>query len=220
MAIAFFNRNISDECHQKMRDLSAAGDDTVWTAFPPGGGNRWSIVTKSGAYFNRNIPEECHQKMHDLSQNGAKIIRVAFPPQGGWSIVNDKGVYYNRNIPDEAHMFMGYFSGVYGPIKIISFDMDGSGWSMIAAITLAEKVCDSTRCVLIADVYRNIAARLNDKVVGYACTVGSALLGAYSYGEARTNANAPSRMFLPSTKIPVASVSKVVTALAAIRVLA
>jgi CubicO group peptidase (beta-lactamase class C family) len=310
MAIIFFNRNISDECHQKMKDLSAAGDDTVWMAFPPGGGNRWSIVSKSGAYFNRNIPEECHQKMHDLSQNGAKIIRVAFPPQGGWSIVNDKGVYYNRNIPDEchqkmhdlsqngakivsvafppqggnswsivndkgvyynrnipdechqkmqvlsqngekiicvafppqggnswsivndqggyynrnipeeAHMFMGYFSEVYGPIKIISFDMDGSGWSITAAVTLAEKVCDATQCVLIADVYRNIAARLNNKVVGYACTVGSSLLGAYSHGEARTNANAPSRMFLPSTKIPVASVSKVVTTLAAIRVLA
>ena len=98
--------------------------------------------------------------------------------------------------------------------------MDGNGWSMTASAILAEKVCDSTRCVLINDVYKNIMARLNGKVVGYACTVGSASLGAYSHGEARTNANAPSRMFLPSTKIPVASVSKVVTALAAIRVLA
>jgi hypothetical protein len=64
-----------------MREFAAAGDDVIWVAFPPGGGNRWSIVAKSGAYFNRNIPNECHQKMHDLSQNGAKIIRVAFPPQ-------------------------------------------------------------------------------------------------------------------------------------------
>lgn len=310
MAIAFFNRNISDECHQKMKEFASAGDDVIWVAFPPGGGDRWSIVAKSGAYFNRNIPAECHQKMHDLSQNGARLIRVVFPPQGGWSIVNnqgaylnrnipeechqkmhdlsqngakivsvafppqggnswsivnnqgaylnrnipdechqkmgelsqngakiicvafpqqggnswsiinDKGGYLNRNVPDELHMLMGYYNEVYGPIKTVAFDMDGSGWSMTSAATLHEKVCDTTRCVLINDVYKNIMARLDGKVVGYACTVGSASVGAYSHGEARTNANAPSRMFLPSTKIPMASVSKVITALAAIRVLA
>ncbi len=265
MAIRFFNRNIADECHQKMRDFAATGDDVTWVAFPSGGGNRWSIITKSGAYFNHNVPDDCHQKMHDLSQNGARIIRVAFPPQGGWSIVNDKGAFFNHNIPDEchqkmqelstngakiscvafppqggnswsivndkgaflnhnipdeAHMYMGYFSQVYGPVRIVAFDTDGNGWSVTSAVTIAEKVCDATRCVLIADVYNNIATRLDGKVVGYACTVGSASLGAYSHGEARTSANAPSRMFLPSTKIPVASVSKVVTALAAIRVLA
>ena len=218
----YVNHNIPDECHQKMHDLSQNGAKIVSVAFPPQGGNSWSIVNDKGDYVNRNIPDECHQKMHDLSQNGAKIISVAFPPQGGnsWSIVNSKGAYFDHNIPDEAHMYMGYFSEVYGTIKIVAFDMDGSGWSVTAAVTLAEKVCDATQCVSIADVYKNIAAKLNGKVVGYACTVGSAKLGAYSHGEARTNANAPSRMFLPSTKINVASVSKVVTALAAIRVLA
>jgi CubicO group peptidase (beta-lactamase class C family) len=219
---AYFNRNIPDECHQKMHDLSQNGAKIVCVAFPAQGGNCWSIVNDQGAYFNRNIPDECHQKMHDLSQNGAKIICVAFPQQGGnsWSIVNDKGAYFNRNVPDELHMLMGYYSEVYGAVRIVAFDMDGSGWSTIASATLAEKGCDTTRCVLIEDVYKNIRARLDGKVVGYACAVGSASLGAYSHGEARTNANAPSQMFLPSTKIPVASVSKVVTALAAIRVLA
>src|SRR5215472_16177327 len=62
--------------------------------------------------------------------------------------------------------------------------------------------------------------RLDVKVVGYACTVGAASIGAFSHGYARTSANAPAKLFLPSTKITVASVSKVVTALAAIRVLA
>jgi CubicO group peptidase (beta-lactamase class C family) len=219
---AFFNRNIPDECHQKMQELSQNGDRIVSVAFPPQGGNSWSIVNDKGAFFNRNIADECHQKMQELSTGGAKIICVAFPPQGGnsWSIVNDKGAFFNRDIPDEAHMYMGYFSEVYGPIKIVAFDMDGNGWSVTAAATLAEKVCDDTRCMLIADVYNNIAARLDGKVVGYACTVGSASIGAYSHGDARTSANPPARMFLPSTKIPVASVSKVVTALAAIRVLA
>ena len=267
MAIRFFNRNIPDECHQKMREFAAAGNDVTWVAFAPGGGSRWSIASKNGAFFNRNIPDECHQKMQDLSKNGAKIVRVAFPPQGGnsWSIVNDKGAFFNRNIPDEchqkmqdlskngakivcvafphqggnswsivndkegyfnrnipaeAHMYMGYFSEVYGPVRIVAFDTDGNGWSVTSAVTRAEKVCDATRCVSIADVYHNVAARLDGKVVGYACTVGSAWLGAYSHGQARTSANGPARGFLPSTKIPVASVSKLVTALAAIRVLA
>ena len=83
MAVRFFNRNIPDECHQKMKDFSAASDDVTWVAFPPGGDNRWSIVTKNGAFFNRNIPDERHQKMQDLSKDGAKIVCVAFPPQGG-----------------------------------------------------------------------------------------------------------------------------------------
>jgi CubicO group peptidase (beta-lactamase class C family) len=218
----FFDRDIPDECHQKMQDLSQNGAKIVSVAFPPQGGNSWSVVNDQGVYFNRNIPDECHQMMTDLSKDGAKIICVAFPPQGGnsWSIVNDKGGYANRNVDEEAHMYMGYFTQVYGPVRIVAFDTDGSGWSVTSAVTIAEKVCDATRCVAIADVYDNIAARLNGKVVGYACTVGSASLGGYSHGEARTNANPPARVFVPWTKIPVASVSKVVTALAAIRVLA
>ncbi len=218
----FFNRSIPDECHQKMQDLSKDGAKIVSVAFPPQGGNSWSIVNNKGVFVNRSIPDECHQKMQDLSKDGAKIISVAFPPQGGnsWSIVNDKGVFFNRNIPDEAHMYMGFFSAVYGPVHIVAFAADGNGWSVTSAVTKAEKVCDATKCVSIADVYHNIAEQLDGKVVGYACSVGSASIGAYSHGQARTSANAPARLFLPSTKIPVASVSKIVTALAAIRVLA
>lgn len=219
---AYFNRNIPDECHQKMGELSKDGAKIVWVAFPPQGGNSWSIVNDHGAYFNRNIPDECHQQMGELSKNGAKIICVSFPRQGGnrWSIVNDHGAYFNRNIPDETHMAMGYLSNVYGPMRIVAFDGDGNGWSLVGRATKNEKVCDATRCIAIADVYQNISSRLDGKVVGYACSIGAAGLSYYSHGQARTAANAPAQVFLPSTKIPVASVSKFVTALAAIRVLA
>jgi CubicO group peptidase (beta-lactamase class C family) len=219
---AYFNRNIPDEAHDQMGQLSKNGAKIVCVAFPPQGGNSWSIVNDNGAYFNRNIPDEAHDQMGQLSKNGAKIVRVAFPPQGGnsWSIVNDNGAYFNRNIPDEAHMYMGFFSAVYGSVRIVAFDMDGSGWSVTSGVTKAEKVCDTKQCVSIADVYSNISARLNGKVVGYACCVGAGSIGAFSHGEARTSADAPARDFVPSTKIPVASVSKVITALAAIRVLA
>src|SRR5947207_1805487 len=174
MAVKFFNRNIPDECHQVMRDFVAAGNDIAWVAFAPGSGSHFSVVDNNGAYFNRNIPDECHQKMGELSQNGAKIVCVAFPPQGGnsWSISNDHGAYFNRNIADEAHMYMGYFAEVYGPVRIVAFDMDGNGWSVTSTVTKHEVVCDSTQCAAIADVYDNIATRLEGHVVGYACTVG------------------------------------------------
>jgi CubicO group peptidase (beta-lactamase class C family) len=205
-----------------MRDFVAAGNDIAWVAFGPGAGSHWSVVAKNGAFLNRNIPDECHQAMQDLSKNGARVVCVAFPPQGGnsWSVVNSAGAFLNRNIPDEEHMYMGFFSEIYGPVRIVAFDMDGNGWSVTSAVTKHEVVCDATQCVAIADVYDNIAAKLNGNVVGYACSIGRASIGAYSHGYARTSANAPARLFLPSTKIPVASVSKVVTTLAAIRVLA
>ncbi len=97
--------------------------------------------------------------------------------------------------------------------------MDGNGFSVFGTVTKKETVCDATQCVSIADVYRNVSARLDGNVVGYAVTVGKASIGAYSHGYARTSANAPAKLFLPSTKIGVASVSKVITALAAIRVI-
>jgi hypothetical protein len=77
-------------------------------------------------------------------------------------------------------------------------------------------VCDGKQCVSISQVYANIAARLNGKVVGYACSVGRTLTYG-SWGYARTDADSPARRFYSYTKMPVASVSKIVTALAAIR---
>jgi len=219
---AYLNRNIPDECHQSMGQLSQGGAKIVSVAFPPQGGNSWSIVNDKGAYLNRNIPDECHQTMGQMSQGGARITCVAFPKQGGnsWSLVNNQGAYFNRNVFEEAHMYMGYFTEVYGPVDIVAFHPNGAGWSVASTVTKAEKVCDATKCVAIADVYNNIQKKLQNRVVGYACSVGAASLGAFSAGQARTNANAPAHMFIPSTKIEVASVSKVLTALAAIRVLA
>ena len=72
---------------------------------------------------------------------------------------------------------------------------------------------------IIQAIYSNIQATLNGNVVGYACTIASTVPSTYSRGEARTPADAPAQKFTPQTKIPVASVSKVLTALAAIRFL-
>ena len=46
-----------------MQDLEKGGAKIVCVAFPPQGGNSWSVVANNGALFNRNIPDECDQKM-------------------------------------------------------------------------------------------------------------------------------------------------------------
>ncbi|MDN5768096.1 MAG: serine hydrolase, partial [Humibacillus sp.] len=137
-----------------------------------------------------------------------------------WSIVNDHGAYLNRNIPEEAHMYFGYFSAVYGRVRLIAFDADGDGWTVLSTVTPDQPVCGSTQCVSVRRFYEHLTTWLDDKVVGYACAVGGPVMSTYSHGLARSHADEPARPFLPSTKIGVASVSKMVTALAAIRVLA
>jgi len=37
MGVQFFNRNIPDECYQKMVEFANNGDDIAWLAFCPGG---------------------------------------------------------------------------------------------------------------------------------------------------------------------------------------
>ena len=89
MATTFFNRRIPDECHEKMKELSAGGTEIAWVAFPPGGGNRWSVVTNTGGYFNRNIPDECHMYMGFFSAVYGSVRIVAFDMDGsGWSVTS------------------------------------------------------------------------------------------------------------------------------------
>jgi CubicO group peptidase (beta-lactamase class C family) len=80
-------------------------------------------------------------------------------------------------------------------------------------------VCNGGMCVSLASVLQHIHHRLDCRVVGYSLFVGPSA-HPQSHGHARTSADAPPVNFTTSTKIPVASVSKVVTTLAAVRVLA
>ena len=133
MSTIFWNRNIVNEAHQKMKDFTAAGQNILWFAFAPPGGNHWSVVTDN-TFFNRNIPGECHQKMKDLVAAGQKIVCVAFPPPGGntWSVVTDK-TFFNRNIPDECHQKMKDFAAEGRKILCVAFPPQGGNrWSVVA----------------------------------------------------------------------------------------
>ncbi|WP_443748146.1 serine hydrolase domain-containing protein [Asticcacaulis solisilvae] len=79
-------------------------------------------------------------------------------------------------------------------------------------------ICDATQCIVACDFAKAIDKSLSGNVVGYAYFVGrDAKFG--SGGKARTKANDADYIFEPSTKITVASVSKLVTAIATVRLL-
>ncbi len=132
MSTILWNRNIADEAHQKMIELRSAGHELVWFAFPPPGGNRWSLITDK-TFFNRNIPDECHDKMVELRNAGHTLLCVAFPPAGGnrWSVITDK-TFFNRNIPDECHDKMVELRNAGHKLLCVAFPpAGGNSWSVI-----------------------------------------------------------------------------------------
>lgn len=82
-------------------------------------------------------------------------------------------------------------------------------------------ICAGNQCVQTCQIARNIHAELDGSVVGYSFFVG--LYPKFeANGEARTSANSAKQYstdFTTKTKITVASVSKIVTAIAAVRIL-
>lgn len=132
MATIFWNRNIPNEAHQAMKSMVGSGEDIVWVAYPPGGGNRYSVIAANG-YVNRNVPDELHQKMGEFKAAGHRLLCVAFPPAGGnsWSLITDKG-YFNRNIPDECHQKMGELVKGGHRLRSVAFPpQGGNSWSII-----------------------------------------------------------------------------------------
>ena len=97
----------------------------------------------------------------------------------------------------------------------------GIGSSMnISPVKPEVPLCDNKQCVLMSDVAKSIRSQLDGKVVGYAFFLaGCSSMRSEAYGSAQTNADSATG-FTPTTKMQVASVSKVITALAAIRVIA
>ena len=102
-------------------------------------------------------------------------------------------------------------------------------WSAIAVVAvlvslLSTRVAGQTAPAqtFLDQMAKNISAQLdsspNGHVVGYAFYLGGPTTTGAG-GQARTNANAPAVVFAAGTKMTVASVSKVVTAIAAIRIL-
>ncbi len=78
--------------------------------------------------------------------------------------------------------------------------------------------CDPQGCISEAKLLANICNKLENKVVGYACLVGG--LRPMFGGQARTNANPPSLAMAPDLVTDIASVSKTMTAIGILQLLA
>jgi hypothetical protein len=138
----YYNRGIPAECDAKMESHLGAGQRMVCVAFPPQGGNSWSVITDK-TFFNRNIPDECHDKMNELDDAGHKILWVAFPPKGGnsWSVITDK-TFFSRHIPDDCHDKMKEMDAAGHKPRCVAFpktgdhpldlSLSGNRWSLIA----------------------------------------------------------------------------------------
>lgn len=96
-------------------------------------------------------------------------------------------------------------------------DMEAAGKTRIEADP-NPSICDATHCVKPCEMGREIRKQLDGHVVGYAYFVGRQSLYK-GYGKARTSADGTERNYTATTKITVASVSKLVTAIAAVRML-
>lgn len=127
----FFNRNISDEAHQRMQSM--AGEGIRVFAMTRSGGR--VIITNRNTLFARNIPDECYDKIKNYQRKGEKILCVAFHPRGGnrWSIITNKG-FFNRNIPDECHDKMREMHNAGRCPTFVAFPTRGSNaWVVLSA---------------------------------------------------------------------------------------
>jgi CubicO group peptidase (beta-lactamase class C family) len=92
------------------------------------------------------------------------------------------------------------------------------GWGDYAKVTTNAAICDSKQCFKPCQIAKNIRKEIDGHAVGYSFFVGQ-YPKFFADGEARTLANGPAIDFTSKTKITVASVSKIVTAIAAVRIL-
>ena len=89
---------------------------------------------------------------------------------------------------------------------------------MIANTPADITACDNQGCISEAKLVSNICNKLANKVVGYACLVGGVrpIFG----GQARTNSSPPTLAMAPDLVTDIASVSKTMTAVAIVQLLA
>jgi CubicO group peptidase (beta-lactamase class C family) len=89
---------------------------------------------------------------------------------------------------------------------------------MISDVPADITACDNQGCISEAKLVSNICNKLANKVVGYACLVGGVrpIFG----GQARTNSSPPTLAMAPDLVTDIASVSKTMTAVAIVQLLA
>ena len=93
------------------------------------------------------------------------------------------------------------------------------GWSEFTTMPSSQRICANNQCVNVCEIEKDIHQQLKGRAVGYSFFAGRyPKFGAGGF--AQTKANGKAVPFTSKTKITVASVAKMVTAIAAVRILA
>jgi CubicO group peptidase (beta-lactamase class C family) len=83
-------------------------------------------------------------------------------------------------------------------------------------LSRSDEVCSGTKCTSLRQFSWLIGNQLDDRVIGYVIIVGSHIL---ERGQARTSANPPRRAMTADVPISIASIGKIFTAIATMKLL-
>jgi len=237
-------RNIPDEAVKTLDNLAKRREELKSITFSPGGG--WTILFGLYGNVSQNIPGGALQTLADLTKRRVELKSVAFAPSGGWAILFGRHGYAARNIPDEAIKALGDLAKRGENLRSITFTPDG-GWAILfgwngnlvsripgeAYRTLIDmgkmRSEEELKCLSFPvpaivrlsqddrDTRNWVLERMAQfKVPGLSIALVNnfQVEWARGYGVARTEGSEP---VTPETRFQAASISKPVTALAALR---
>jgi len=174
-------------------------------------------------YFNEN-PQFITSA---INSNKARLLDLTSAGNGNFNVVMES---CSKGCPNWWWWYGLDISGVlskaqdYGARVMTADSYQGCGGSrcfgavMIDNSALDVTACDPQGCISEAKLVANICSKLANHVVGYSCQVGG-VRPAFG-GQARTSANPPTLPMTPDLVTNIASVSKTLTAVAVLQLLA
>ncbi|HEV3023349.1 MAG TPA: serine hydrolase domain-containing protein, partial [Pirellulales bacterium] len=192
-------RGIPDEAFQVLTEQAKQGAELKSISFMPGGG--WVALFNKNNLFARNIPDEAFAKLNEFAKRGAELKSVAFAPGGGWTILFDRNGLFARNIPDETFKALTGLQAEGAEIKSLSF---AAG----PLLRLAKDDRASRDAVLKRMAQHKVSG------LGVAVLNDGTLAWARGYGVLRAGTKTA---VTSHSRFQAASISKPVTALAALR---
>ena len=195
--------------------------EVACVAFTSAGG--WVVVNHKGwcSHSPSGVPSDCLTALAKLANNTGGVRSVAFTPAGGWVAIANDGEWLGGNgVDPEAWMYLSFFSSLLGPLASAAFTAS-NGWAITsdASRSVLEPIENPPGHLDPLAVFQSLQARLDNTAVGWAAVIGSpSNVTSFAHGYARTVADSPAQLFLPSTKWQTASTSKAITALATIAI--
>lgn len=222
-----FSRNIPDEAFKKIQEFQSNGQQIKLVAFPTKRktDNSWLVLTKSGDFFARNIDDELYQVMRNLRQTHYPWINkpvrtidyVAFTADGGWLLAIDD-YYYVRNIDNQCFSKMNLFRNHNDKIDSVTFSPENKCWSVISNSKFKPRPSDPIRAFENNINGYEIWVRMRaTKVPGasVAVVINDKIAWSAGYGFLRKD-NRDNAVH-PETIFQAASISKLVTAIGALK---